>query len=159
MPTSPTIAIIGIGQPYRGDDAAGLAVVEQLTDLQTDTVRVTAFHGDATELIHLWEDAEWVILIDAAQSGVPAGTLHHFEVQERPLPSFLSSWSSHSFGLPEAITLAKQFGRLPKRMEIYAIEGERFGMGDEMSPTVSATCRKLAADLRRRIQTEWNPAG
>ncbi len=158
MPTSPVITIIGIGQPYRGDDAAGLIVAEQLADLQSETVRVIPFHGDATELMHLWENAAWLILIDAAKSGQPSGTIHHFDAHQRPLPPFLSSWSSHAFGLPEAITLARQFGQLPPLIEVYGIEGERFCMGEEITPSVAAACSQVAEMIRKRVQAWLKPA-
>ncbi|MDQ7051527.1 MAG: hydrogenase maturation protease [candidate division KSB1 bacterium] len=158
MATSPTITIIGLGQPYRGDDAAGLNVAERLADLQNESIRVIPFLGDATELMHLWKNAAWLILIDAAKSGQPAGTIHHFDAHQRPLPSFLSSWSSHAFGLPEAITLARQFGQLPPRIEVYGIEGERFSMGEPMTPAVAAACRKVAGMIRKQVQAYLNPA-
>src|SRR3970040_627455 len=73
--------VIGVGNPTRGDDAAGLEVARPAR-------RVEA-HQEANgsyELMDVWEGADEVIVVDAARSGAPPGTVHRFETDHEPLP-------------------------------------------------------------------------
>jgi len=60
--------------------------------------------------------------------------------------------SSHSFGLHEAIELARALKRLPRRLILYGIEGKSFGLGGELSPDVKEAAPRVAdrivAELR-----------
>jgi hydrogenase maturation protease len=58
--------------------------------------------------------------------------------------------STHALGVPEAIELARALGRLPARLEVYAIEGARFTAGAELSPAVERAVRELAESLSAR---------
>jgi hydrogenase maturation protease len=55
--------------------------------------------------------------------------------------------STHALGVAEAIELARALGRLPARLEVYAIEGARFTAGAGLSPAVEQAVGKLAASL------------
>ena len=59
-----------------------------------------------------------------------------------------SSTSTHAVGLAEAIELARTLGRLPARLVVYGIEGERFEAGTGLTPAVSAALAAVAAAVR-----------
>jgi len=83
-----------------------------------------------------WEGEEKVYLIDAAQSGADAGTIQRFEADEEGLPADSLSFSSHAFGVVEAIELARSLGQLPSKLIVYGIEGGCFEVGSGVSPAV-----------------------
>lgn len=74
--------IIGIGNRWRGDDAAGPAVIEQLAGL-VDVVCIDA--GDAPER-HLGEAAQCspghIVLVDAVDFGGATGRIVSFTAEE-----------------------------------------------------------------------------
>lgn len=134
--------IIGVGNRFRGDDAAGLAVAGRL--------RGSLLEGDPATLLETWKDCDRVVLIDAVSSGAAPGTIHRFEAEKGPLPSTLFRGSTHAFGVPDAIELARALKRLPQSLIVYGIEGKNFEAGEELSPEVVRAIDRLV----ERIEAE-----
>jgi hydrogenase maturation protease len=130
--------VIGIGNPLRGDDAAGLLVARRVRELAGDDVDVRELEGEPSRLIDAWQGAATTVVADAARSGAAPGTVMRFDATEGPLPPSLSTTSTHALGLGDAVELARALGRLPSRLIVYAIEGARFGAGDTLTPAVTA---------------------
>ncbi len=136
--------VVGIGNPDRGDDAAGRAVARRLRDTVPPQVEVREHDGEPTSLLTLLADAWAAYLIDACHSGLPAGTLHRFDVGAGPLPDCGFSASTHGLGLASAIELARSLGQLPKRCIVYALEAGDFQVGAVLSPGLREAIRKTA---------------
>ena len=139
--------IIGLGNPDRGDDAAGRAVVARLKTRLPMGMRAIESGGEATALLARFCEADEVILIGAAMSGARPGTVERFEAHEAPLPAARFGLSTHGFGLAEAIELARTLGQLPRRCVVYAIEGRSFALGDPLSPDVEAAVGAVVARI------------
>ena len=123
--------VIGIGNAARGDDAAGLIAARRLGGLEHE--------GDPLGLLDVWDGVGLAVVIDAVSSGAEPGTIHRFDAAAAPLPALLrTSTSTHAVGLAEAIELARSLGRLPDRLIVYGIEGERFEAGTDLTPAVAA---------------------
>ncbi len=144
--------VIGIGNAWRSDDAAGLAVARVLEESPPPGVEVLAREGEPTELIDVWADAEAVWLVDAVSSGAPPGTVHRLDASAEPLPAALFRVSSHLVGLAEAVELARALGRLPGRVIVFGIEGARFEAGEGVSPEVVDAVDRVAAAIREEAQ-------
>jgi hydrogenase maturation protease len=142
--------VIGVGNAWRGDDAAGLAVARRLRELALDDIEVREVEGDATALVDLWVRATHVVVVDAAASGAPPGTVSRFDAIAMPLPARTVRSSTHAFGVPDAVELARALGRLPERLDVYAIEGASFTAGDRLSPAVEQAVDELVHELRSR---------
>jgi hydrogenase maturation protease len=126
----PRRLVIGLGNAARGDDAAGLIAARRLGGLEHE--------GDPLALLDLWDGADVAVVIDAVSSGAGPGTIHRLEAGAEPLPVRLrSSTSTHAVGLGEAIELARALGRLPTRLIVFGIEGERFEAGAALTPAVA----------------------
>jgi hydrogenase maturation protease len=138
--------VIGLGNSWRGDDGAGPAVARGLADAVPAYVRV--YEGEPVGLIEDWEGAGAVIVVDAVSSGAPPGTIHRLDPLSDPIPPALSQGSTHAFGLAETIELARALDRLPPRLTVYGIEGERFAAGEQLSPPVSAAVDTVREELR-----------
>lgn len=147
--------MIGVGNAWRGDDAAGLEVVRRLRGRSTLSVTIVELSGEATELLDAWSAADWVVVIDAVTSGAPAGTLHRLDAADGPLPAHLFSHSTHGWGVAQAIELGRSLGRLPSRLTVWGIESRVFDAGRTLSPAVEravdAVTEQLAAALAPRI--------
>ena len=70
-----------------------------------------------------------------------------FSADDAPLPARGMRSSTHAFGVPEAIELARSLGRLPARVTVIAIEGADFSPGDGLSPRVAAAVTAVAEEL------------
>ena len=99
--------VIGVGNPWRGDDGAGIEVARRVGGI--------AFEGDGTGLVELWAGAEDAVVVDAAASGAAPGTVHRFDAAAGPLPARSLRSSTHHFGVADAIELARALDRLPPR--------------------------------------------
>jgi len=124
--------IIGCGSPERGDDAAGVHVAERLRTLGLNT-RVCS--GEASELMEAWDRVADVLVIDCVVTGAAAGTVHLWDAYSW-LPIKRTGDSTHAFGLGEAVELTRALRRLPARLRIYGIEGQKFEIGSETSAEV-----------------------
>jgi hydrogenase maturation protease len=142
------LIVIGIGNPDRGDDAAGRCVARLVRPMLPDDVRVVEQDGEATALLACLDGVRAAFLIDACASGAPAGTVHRFDAAASPLPSGAFGLSTHGFGLAEGIELARALGQLPSVCVVYAIEGACFEIGAALSPPVRESLAGVASRLR-----------
>jgi hydrogenase maturation protease len=142
--------VIGVGNPGRGDDAAGRKVARLVRWMLPHDVEVAEHDGEATDLLARLEGVACAFLIDACASDASAGTVHRFDVAAAPLPQAPFTVSTHGFGLAEAIELARALDRLPPRCVVYAIEGDTFETGAPLSPPVAAA----VGDVARRLLAE-----
>ncbi len=138
------VLVIGVGNEYREDDGVGVWVARRLA---AHGLRAVERSGEGAGLIDAWSGAARVIVVDAATAGAAPGTLHRFDATRTVLPRGVFRCSSHDFGVAEGIETARVLGRLPPALELYAIEGARFGHGTEMTPAVAAAAGRLVDDL------------
>jgi hydrogenase maturation protease len=144
--------VIGIGNPDRGDDAAGRAVARRLRGMLSAEIDVEEHGGEATALLARLEAADRAYLIDACSSSALAGTVRRFDVGEAPLPREAFAVSSHGLGLAEAIELGRTLGQLPSRCIVYAIEAASFRLGAPLSPRVAAAVSKVSCRVQAEIE-------
>lgn len=151
--TSPPL-VIGIGNEYRGDDGAGLAVVRALRARKRVHARFLECDGNCTTLLEAWKDTEDVILLDTVASGARPGTMYRIDARVQALPAGCTFFSTHAFGIAETLALARALGQLPSSFLIYGIEGERFAASEGFSPPVKQAIEKVTGqvllDLSRR---------
>jgi hydrogenase maturation protease len=149
------VLIIGVGNRWRRDDGVGPWVVDRLRERGLSAIEHS---GEGAGLIEAWSAGRHVIVVDATASGAAAGSLYRLDAITAELPRHFFRYSSHLFGLAEAITTARTLGRLPERLIVHGIEGGDFGFGDHLSPEVEAA----AAVVVERIVAELgeaDPAG
>jgi hydrogenase maturation protease len=148
------ILVIGIGNDHRGDDAVGLTVARRLKQQLPASVAIGEASGEGTALLEAWRKAALVILIDAVQSGATPGTIHRIDARAQSVPSNFFHYSTHAFGVAEAVELGRALGQLPPRLVIYGIEGETFAAGVGLSAVVE----KAAGEVTRRVIEELRAA-
>src|SRR5690242_16656247 len=99
------LCVIGVGNEYRSDDGAGLAVIRALKAMQLPYVQCIESSGDAVELGELLSEVAGeeriitVIIIDAVSSGASSGTIYRIDASRELLPASLSFSSTHSMGV------------------------------------------------------------
>jgi hydrogenase maturation protease len=147
------VVVIGIGNTFRGDDAAGIEVARMLRDLVPTEVKVLEHDGEPISLLDAWEGASTAYVIDAVRAQDPTGTLHRIEIREGALvPSSPRRDSSHALGLGEAVSLARALERLPERLVLIGITGEAFEAGDALSDTVRGAVERVAREVGEEVR-------
>jgi hydrogenase maturation protease len=112
--------------------------------------------GEGTSLMAAWENAAYVIVVDAVQSstepGTEPGTIHRLDVTDKPIPAqFGSRFSGHAFGVAGAVEMARLLDRLPKRLIVYGIEGLTFATGQGLSAEVERGVETAVQQIRQEL--------
>ncbi|MCL2469500.1 MAG: hydrogenase maturation protease [Alphaproteobacteria bacterium] len=142
---------LGIGNAQRGDDAVGPMLAEKLQDLDTDFA-ILPHSGEGASLIHLWTGKEKVVVVDAMKTSKRTGTIHRFEAHHEKLHYGVFRYSSHLFGLAEAVETSRALGLLPKTLIIYGIEGKDFTMGAPLTPAVAKALTRVEKKVREDLK-------
>ena len=143
------VLIIGVGNPMRGDDAAGPLVAGLLAARGFETLVLDA---DGTHLIDAFAGREAVTIVDATQAGGEPGRIRRFEGDRMPLQSGLFHYSSHAFGVAEAIETARALDMLPRRLVVYGIEAADFTAGATPSAAVAAAVDAVAERIAKETR-------
>jgi hydrogenase maturation protease len=123
--------VIGVGNPYRRDDAVGLIVADAVARRGVHAVQSD---GEPAGLLLAWEGADLAVIVDAVvcEPATP-GRIHRTPA----LPAMHGGMSSHSLGIPAAVALATALDRMPRRLVVYAVEAADVGLGVGLSDPVS----------------------
>jgi hydrogenase maturation protease len=152
--------VMGIGNAFRGDDGAGLAVAACIRGRMPVGAAVVPCEREPARLLDAWEGSETALVIDAVKSGAKPGTVHRFDAADGAIPGGLFRPSTHAFGLGDAIELARALGRLPPHVVVYGIEGAAFGTRVGLTPPVAAAVQRVAdavLDDLERLASEEEP--
>lgn len=138
--------IVCCGNPDRCEDGAGVLVARRLREFG---IEVREHGGEGLSLLEEFHGHEQVILVDATVSGQPPGTISMWNQASGPLPAGRRRASSHTFGIAEAVELARTLGKLPASVTLYGIEAQRFDTGGAPSPAVLAAVEEVARRIAR----------
>ncbi len=142
--------VVGIGATFRGDDAAGPAVVRRLRAEGLPRGVRTLELPDPSDLVAVLEQEDDVIVVDAVVGG-PAGVIIELD-PEHADPAEPVAVSSHGVGVMQAIALAKNLshGRPIARTRLIGVGIERpQALRAGLSPEVAAAVEHAAALIRR----------
>lgn len=144
------ILVLGFGNPSRGDDALGPAVIERLQsapDLVATGARLlTDFQPQIEHVLDL-EGCARVIFVDATMTG-SAPFVH------APLsPAPETAYSTHALSPAVLLGLYRKVnGRAPPPAWLLAIRGERFALGEPLSPSARAHLDAAVAFLSELLR-------
>jgi hydrogenase maturation protease len=149
-----TTLMLALGNPLRGDDGAGAAVLEGLRRRTGVADRVDLLDGGTAglETILLMQGYTRVVIVDAARMGKEAGEWVRFTPAEVRLDAG-DEWSYgtvHDAGLAEALSLGEALGVLPQEIVIIGIEPQSIGWEPGLSPVVLTAVE----DVCRALETE-----
>lgn len=130
------IAVIGIGNPLRGDDGAGWAVIDAIDGKVSDQIKLCKSHGDFGEILEYFSTFSTVYLIDACRGDALAGLWQRMEGSCDFLSLERAQTSTHGLSICQAISLAKALNQLPFKLIIYAINADHYNVGSGLSSPV-----------------------
>lgn len=150
------IAVIGVGQSLRGDDAAGLEVVQRWKKEFPETanrpeVCVKSTETSGLELLDLFDGVDAAVLVDAVKSTAEPGTLHRLD-PDNLAPIVSDSQSSHGWGVAEILRLSRQLAPSLKKLPVrlVGIEAEQMDFGAGLSQAV----KQVMSSASRIVQEE-----
>jgi hydrogenase maturation protease len=149
----PSVLVLGLGNPLRGDDGVGPRVVEELTSrgLQKSRAAFDVTTG-GLELMQVLEGWKRVVVIDAAGVGQDPGQFVRFTPDQVRLARAADSFSLHHTGLSEVLALADALGRVLPEMVIFGVQPGEIGWREGLSPAVEAALPALADAVLEEIE-------
>lgn len=144
------VLVIGVGNEFRSDDAVGILVAREVRRRHGGEVHVVESEGDGASLLEAWEGTDHLLLVDAVVASGPPGSILRIDASEEKLSAHLFPSSSHSFGVAEAIEMARGLQTLPHTTILYGIVGESFEFGTGLSDRVL----KVIPDLLQMIEED-----
>jgi hydrogenase maturation protease len=149
--------VVGVGNAFRRDDGAGLAVIARLQTLQPGDaslsgVTLALSDGEPGRLIDLWEGTGLAVVVDAVRdTTMPPG--HWRRLAGDALPSMVdSAASSHGIALGDTVELARLLGRLPAKLTVLAVVGRDFGFGTDLTAEVATAVGELVEQVREIVR-------
>jgi hydrogenase maturation protease len=147
------LAVIGMGQSLRGDDGIGPEAVRRWTadfpqTAKDSQIQILLLETPGLALLDDLVSADAAILVDAVSTGRPAGDVCIFD----PIPNTglsAAEKTAHGFGVAETISVARKTGaRLPQRLILIGVEGNRYGLGEGLSDPVRAAIPLVAETIQ-----------
>jgi hydrogenase maturation protease len=148
--------ILGVGSPLRGDDALGILAVQRLRAHPHLPPGVDVIDGgtDGLGLVPVIEAYERVIIVDAVEMGLPAGTIRRLSWDEVRLIHQEGVLSLHQSGLADALLLAQALHVLPPELVIYGVQPHNTGWDEPVSESVERALPELIASLIDEVRSK-----
>lgn len=144
--------LIGVGNAFRSDDGLGLLVAREMASMGLRGIQIVEANGDGVSLMMTWQGMDRVLIVDAMKLGFPLGTIHRIDASNNEIPASFFTYSSHAFGVGQAIEMARQLHQLPRSVIVYGMEGGHFGFGTDLSRPM----RENLPVLIRMVMSELN---
>jgi hydrogenase maturation protease len=150
--------VLGVGNTLLADEGAGIHVINRLQSnggWNDDTEFVDGGTLSFT-LAQTIEDANRLIVIDAAELGAAPGTVRVYEGEA--MDAFLGGnrkRSVHEVGLLDLMAIALLAGRLPARRALIAIQPAMVDWSEQPSERVASAIPE-ACDAARQLIESWH---
>jgi hydrogenase maturation protease len=153
------IAVIGIGQSLRGDDAVGLEAVRQWQESYPDTanrsdIKVNVSELPGLALLEMLDGAEAAVLVDAVKCYSVPGTIHTLHPEQ--LAAFTTdAKSAHGWGVAESLRLDRMLNpdRQTIPIQLIGIEAGQMEMGSGLSKTLEQALPRVCEAIQKEVQT------
>ena len=150
--------VLALGNPLRGDDGVGAAVLNALNASGSVPPGVHLVDGGTPglETALLLQGYRRVLVVDAADMGQPPGAWMRFAPGEaRLVPGNLAQMGTlHSAGLAEALALGEALGILPAKVVIFGVQPLEVGWLPDLSPPVAEAVPAVSAAILDELRRE-----
>lgn len=152
--TDTRIVVLALGNLLRRDEGLGIRALQHLQEICELPERVLLVDGGTLglELLSYLEDADRLLILDAALTDGPPGTL--LRAAGDDIPAFLGIRTSpHEVGLADLLAVAHLRGVAPDEIVLLGMQPDTIELGWELSPSVAAHLPTLVeaavAELQR----------
>lgn len=147
----PGIAVLGLGNLMRTDDAVGMLAIQQLRlDARLpQTVPVIEGGTLGLDLLHPLDGVTHLLALDAIDAGEKPGTLLRFagdEIADLPV-----SKSVHLLGFSDLIGAMRLTGSVPWEIVVLGVQPQVIGWGTELTDAVQGALGALVEAALEQI--------
>ena len=153
--------ILGLGNTLLGDEGVGVKTAGYLQDRQLVPESVQILDGGTLSFILAGpiEDADNLIVIDAAQLDGKPGTVQLYEGTAMDRLVMQNRHNSvHEVSLSDLLFIARLSGRLAERRALIGIQPGRIDWSDSLTEPVAGAIPS-ACDLVQGLLLRWGAAG
>jgi len=157
MNTRRKTLILGIGNSLLQDEGAGVHAIRQLAERLPEHSGIELMDGGTLSftLAGAIEEAEHLIVIDAAQLGSEPGSTQLFVGEQ--MDAFVGGnrkRSVHEVSLIDLLMIARLAEQLPQKRALIGIQPRDIDWGEQPSPPVAAGIQR-ACDRALQLAEEW----
>lgn len=147
--------ILGIGNTLLSDEAVGIVVMRRLEEEGLPGAEFIDGGTLSFTLAGHIADFPRLIVVDAAATGSPPGTVRVFEGEEMDRQLGAKARSVHEVSLADLLDMARLTDTLPPRRALVGIEPAQVDWGDALSAPVAAAVPQAAAQVRALV-SRWD---
>jgi len=143
--------VLGLGNPLRGDDGVGPAVIEWLRQRGLPPGVVAVDGGTpGLDLVLMLEGRRRAIIVDTAAMGRVAGEWARFALDAAQLRRNRSVLSLHGAGVADALELSAALGQLPEEVVVFGVQPAHL----DWSPGLSVAAQAAVPEVGRAVLRE-----
>jgi hydrogenase maturation protease len=150
---SPKIMVMGIGNVLLSDEGLGVRFLDELEKRQLPP-NVELLEGGTAglELVHLIQEVDFLIIIDAVNANAEPGALFRFQPGDIQVFPDKFEVSFHQVGIIEVLTMANILGKAPETL-IFGIQPKSLEWSLDVSPEIQALFPRLADHVLKEIES------
>jgi hydrogenase maturation protease len=151
-----TCLVVGVGNTLLQDDGIGIHVANSLRDDSRTPPHYEVIDGGTIGLALLpdVEDADTLVIVDAADIGEAPGTVRVFLDEEVDEHLSGKRRSVHEVAVVDLLSAASIRGARPRHCALVAVQPESIDWGLELSPDVQAAI-PVACDAIHTLSRNW----
>lgn len=151
---APRIAVLGLGNLMRTDDAVGMLALERLKmDLQLPKdVRLIEGGTLGLDLLHPLHGITHLLAMDAIDAGAEPGTVLRFAGEA--IADLPASKSVHLLGFSDLIGAMRLTGDAPEEIVVLGVQPSRIEWGTQLTGTVERAFPLLIEAVLQQV-SEW----
>lgn len=147
-----TTLVLALGNPLRGDDGIGAAILDALPEMPADVVLLDG-GTPGLDLVLSLQGHDRVIILDAADMGEPPGVWRQTQPDVLLANDSSLRGNLHNAGLSEALSLSEALGVLPPEIVILGIQPAEIGWEQGLSPPVAEAIPRVCEAVLRLLRS------
>ncbi|WP_088226262.1 HyaD/HybD family hydrogenase maturation endopeptidase [Desulfosporosinus sp. FKB] len=133
---SPKIMVMGVGNILLSDEGLGVRFLDELAQNSLpQNVELLEGGTAGLELVHLIQEIDFLIIIDAINAQSEPGALFRFQPGDIQVFPEQYEVSFHQIGIIEVLTMANILGHAPQTL-IFGVQPKKLDWGMELSPEI-----------------------
>ena len=139
----PRIMILGVGNVLLSDEGLGIHFLKEMAEENLpENVELLEGGTAGIELIHLIQETDFLIIVDAMNAQTTPGELFRFKPGDMKIFPDMFTVSFHQVGILDVLTTASILGEVPDTI-IYGVQPGSLEWGLELTAEVKAAFPRL----------------
>lgn len=150
---SPKIMVMGVGNILLSDEGLGVRFLDELKSKKLpENVEILEGGTAGLELVHLIQEVDFLIIVDAVNAQAEPGALFRFHPENIKMFPKQCEVSFHQIGIIDVLSMAKVLGQVPQTL-VFAIQPKSLEWGLDISPEIQALFPRLTEFVLNEIDS------